>query len=141
LLKKIVPVVFSVLRYEFLATSPLTNRPRRGSMGRSKWVVRVLILQPARGPEIHARMGVEILLIAMAAAHQETDAIMRARKDQLSFPGMQAFRSPAAERISQKDCVVATGVCLIDTLLKIRAHRHAQVVQTHGQKLNIDRMR
>ena len=101
MLEEIVSVLFSILGNQFHAAAPLANLVFIGSIGRLQSLLRRGKLNPAGRAEIYARMGIEICLITMAVAHQQADAIVRARQNERRLSRAQSFASSAAERVSQ----------------------------------------
>ena len=61
------------------------------------------------GAEIDAGVLLEIVLVALPAAHEQRDAIVRARDDQRQRARRQARRAVAAQRVTQQHRFVLLG--------------------------------
>ncbi len=73
--------------------------------------------------------------VSLLAAHENRDAIMRARDDQLVAQGVQARRAPTAKAVSQHNRLnVGTRVHRLEIFLQLLAELIRPVMQTHLQE-------
>jgi hypothetical protein len=77
----------------------------------------------------------------MSITHQQSNAVVCAGQYESSFSGMQAFRPSATECISQNNGVIPLCVGCVDSILESRAHSRTQVVQSHREEFDVNRMR
>ena len=96
-------------------------------------------LNPARGLEVDAGMGVEVFEVAPPVAQKQRDAIVRAGNDQRNFSGRKPHQPVAAQGIAQQNGVVLRLVDGSQRLAKPGRHAHrTDVVQTLRQELGVD---
>src|SRR5208282_1296341 len=77
----------------------------------------------------------------MPATHQHADAVVGTGNYELRAAGAEALGTAAAERIAEKDGVVASAVGCGDSVLKMRTHLDAKRMQAHGDGFKVDRVR
>jgi hypothetical protein len=77
----------------------------------------------------------------MAVAHEQGDAIVGTRQHKLRSARAQTLGTTAAEGVAKKDGIVAERVGGIDALLQMRTHAGSEIVQAHGERFKVDRVR
>jgi hypothetical protein len=77
----------------------------------------------------------------MPAAHEHPDAVVSAGKNELRAAGAKALGAAAAERVAEKDGVVACAVGQVDAFLQVGAHLDAKRMQAHGNGFEVDGVR
>ena len=141
LLVEIAAVVFAIFGDEFFERGLLAHEIFLRGEGRLELEIGSLKFDPAGRAIVDAGMVLKVGGVAMAAAHEHADAVVSAGKNELRAAGAEAFGASAAERVAEKDGVVAGAVRSVDALLKVRAHLDAERVQAHGNGFEVDRVR
>ena len=106
-----------------------------------EFVGHFVALDPSGGLEIGSGVGVKIFPVALAAPHEEGDAVVCARQHKLDVARMDSVQTIVAEAVAEQDGVVVLFRGGIDLRLDAPGHFVGwDVVQPLLQKLHVDFM-